>query len=193
MKLLKEKIISDGKAIGNNIIKVDSFLNHQIDINILKEIGKEFYSRFKNEDITKILTIEASGISIASITALYFDVPVVFAKKTKSLNLDEEVYSQKVFSYTKNRFYDIKVSKNYLNKEDNVLIIDDFLARGQAALGLYNLVRESRGTVKGIGIVIEKGFQDGGNLIREKGIRLESLAVVKKIDDGKIIFQKNGG
>ncbi len=193
MKLLKEKIISDGKAIGNNIIKVDSFLNHQIDINILKEIGKEFYSRFKNEDITKILTIEASGISIASITALYFDVPVVFAKKTKSLNLDEEVYSQKVFSYTKNRFYDIKVSKNYLNKEDNVLIIDDFLARGQAALGLYNLVRESCGTVKGIGIVIEKGFQDGGNLIREKGIRLESLAVVKKIDDGKIIFQKNGG
>jgi xanthine phosphoribosyltransferase len=193
MKLLKEKIISDGSAVGNSIIKVDSFLNHKIDVNLLNEIGKEFYRRFKNDDITKILTIEASGIAIAAVTALHFNVPVVFAKKTKSLNLDEEVYTQKVFSYTKDRFYDIKVSKNYLNKEDNVLIIDDFLARGQAALGLYNLVKESKGTVKGVGIVIEKGFQDGGKLIRENHIRLESLAVVEKISDGKIIFQKNGG
>jgi xanthine phosphoribosyltransferase len=193
MRLLKEKIISDGKTLGNSIIKVDSFLNHQLDVNILNEIGKEFYNRFKDEKITKILTIEASGIAIATLTALHFGVPVVFAKKTKSLNLDEKVYNQKVFSYTKDTYYDIKVSKEYLNKDDNILIIDDFLARGQAALGLYNLVKESKGTVKGIGIVIEKGFQNGGNLIRKEGIRLESLAVVEKIEKGKILFQKNGG
>ncbi len=188
MELLEQKILKEGKALGNNIVKVDSFLNHQIDINLLKSIGKEFYKKFKEDNITKILTIEASGIAIASITALYFNVPVVFAKKTQSLNLDEDVYTNKVYSYTKNKYYDIKVSKKYLNEKDNILIIDDFLARGQAALGLYNIVKQSKGNVKGIGIVVEKGFQDGRKLLLEKEIRLESLAIVKKIQDGKIIF-----
>lgn len=188
MELLKEKILKDGKAVGDNIVKVDSFLNHQIDIELLQNIGKEFYERFKNDDINKILTIEASGIAIAAITALYFKVPVVFAKKTQSLNLDKDTYTSKVYSYTKEKHYDIKVSKKYLKKEDNILIIDDFLARGQAALGLCNLVEKSKGNVKGIGIVVEKGFQDGRELLLEKGFKLESLAIVRKIYEGKIIF-----
>ncbi len=188
MELLKQKILKEGKGLGNNIVKVDSFLNHQIDVNLLQSIGKEFYKRFEEDNITKILTIEASGIAIATITALYFNVPVVFAKKNESLNLDEDVYTHKVFSYTKDKYYDIKVSKKYLDEKDNVLIIDDFLARGQAALGLYNIVKQSNAKVKGVGIVVEKGFQDGRGLLLEKGIKLESLAIVKKIQKGKIIF-----
>ena len=169
-------------------MELDSFSR-----SIIKELykeheRKEFYKKFKEDNITKILTIEASGIAIATVTALYFNVPVVFAKKTESLNLDEDVYTHKVFSYTKDKYYDIKVSKKYLHKNDNILIIDDFLARGQAALGLYDIVKQSNANLKGIGIVVEKGFQDGRKLLLEKGIKLESLAVVRKIHEGKITF-----
>ena len=181
MKLLKDRINKDGIIKEGNILKVDSFLNHQIDIKLLNEIGKEFKRRFANEEVTKILTIEASGIAIACIAAEYFNGPVVFAKKSKTTNRAGDVYTTKVESFTHQKVYDIMVSKDFLNKGDKVLILDDFLANGQALIGLSQLVKDAGGEVVGAGIVIEKGFQDGGKLIREKGIHLESLAIVDKM------------
>lgn len=186
MQLLKDRIRKDGKIKEGNVLKVDSFLNHQIDIELLEEIGKEFKRRFDGEKVTKILTIEASGIAIACIAARYFNVPVVFAKKSKSKNIAGEVYTSKVESFTHGKVYDIMVSKEFLSKNDNVLILDDFLANGQALLGLTKLVQDAGATVVGAGIVIEKGFQVGGELIRNQGIHLESLAIIEKmsVEDG---------
>ena len=191
MKLLEERIIADGKVIGDDILKVDMFLNHQIDVHLLQEIGKEFKRRFADVKIDRIMTIEASGIGIACITALYFDVPVVFAKKSQSINLDGESYITKVESFTHKRTYDVIVSKKYLNPEDHILIIDDFLANGCAVNGLIDLIRSAGATVEGVGIAIEKGFQEGGRLIREKGIHVESLAIVESMNDetGEIVFR----
>lgn len=189
MELLKQRMRTDGSVKNGGIIKVDSFLNHQIDPELLNEIGKEFKKRFDGNKIDKILTIEASGIAIAVIAAQYFNVPVVFAKKTESKNLDNETYDTEVFSYTKNKSYTVKVSKKYLNSGENILILDDFLANGKAAEGLIDIVNKANCNVAGIGIVIEKGFQDGGQIIREQGIKLESLAIVDSIEDGEIIFR----
>ncbi|WP_167959062.1 xanthine phosphoribosyltransferase [Anaerosporobacter faecicola] len=181
MQLLKDRINRDGKIKEGNVLKVDSFLNHQIDIALLEEIGKEFKRRFEGKEVTKILTIEASGIAIACIAAKYFQVPVLFAKKSKTKNIAGEVYTSKVESYTHGKVYDIMVSKEFLKEDDKVLIIDDFLANGQALLGLIKLVEDAKATVVGAGIVIEKGFQVGGELIRKQGVHLESLAIVDKM------------
>ncbi len=172
-------------------MKVDSFLNHQMDIQLFNEIGKEFKRLFAACPINKILTIEASGIGIACIVAQYFDVPVVFAKKAQSINIDGEVYSTKIESFTHKKIYDVIVSKKFLNENDKVLIIDDFLANGCALAGLIDLVKSAGASIEGIGIVVEKGFQKGGDLIRSKGVRLESLAIIEGMNDetGEIFFR----
>ncbi|MDN5343380.1 xanthine phosphoribosyltransferase [Oceanotoga sp. DSM 15011] len=188
MQLLKERIIKDGFVGEGNILKVDSFLNHQIDVELLSEIGKEFFKLFKKQKIDKILTIEASGIAIGSFVAKEFGVPLVFAKKTESRNLDKETFESKVFSYTKSKEYIIRVSKKYLKEDENVLIIDDFLAMGKAALGLIDIVKQSNSNLSGVGIVIEKGFQPGGKKLRELGINLKSLAVIDSLD-GEVKFR----
>lgn len=182
MQLLKERIMKDGNIKSGNVLKVDSFLNHQMDITLINEIGKEFKRIFSDLKITKILTIEASGIGIACIVAQYFNVPVVFAKKAQSINIDGDVYSTKIESFTHKKTYDVIVSKRFLNPEDRVLIIDDFLANGCALVGLIDLVISSGASVEGIGIVIEKGFQSGGEIIREMGLRLESLAIIDSMN-----------
>ena len=184
MQLLKDRILKDGIVKPGNILKVDSFLNHQMDIDLINEIGKEFKRRFADCPITKILTIEASGIGIACIVAQYFHVPVVFAKKAQSLNLDGEMYCSKVESFTHKKVYDVILSKKFLGPEDHVLLIDDFLANGCALLGLLDIVKES-----GAGIVIEKGFQHGGEKIREMGVRLESLAIIDSMTDDSLTFR----
>jgi len=189
MKLLKDRILKDGKVSPGGVLKVDGFLNHQIDVELLNEIGKEFKKRFENEEITKILTIEASGIGIACIAAQYFAVPVVFAKKSKSKNIDGEVYKCVVESYTHKNINDIIVSKKFLNKNDKVLIIDDFLANGKALLGLIELVKQAGATVVGTGIVIEKGFQPGGQTIRSMGVRVESLAIIESMSEYTLTFK----
>ncbi|GAA0072047.1 xanthine phosphoribosyltransferase [Clostridium sardiniense] len=190
MELLKDKIRQDGKVREGNILKVDSFLNHQMDIKLLNEIGKEFKRRFKDEKIDKILTIEASGIGIAAIVAQYFDyVPVVFAKKTESLNLDKELYEVKVHSFTKNKEYSVRVGKRFLNKGENILVIDDFLAKGCASKGLIELVNQAGANLVGIGIVIEKGFQEGRSVLESLGAKVESLAIIESITDGEIKFK----
>ncbi len=181
MKLLENKILTDGRVLEGDILKVDNFLNHQIDVKLLNEIGREFLRIFMNEKVTKILTIEASGIGIACIAAQYFDVPVLFAKKTVSLNISDSLYTAKVESFTKKKSYDIVVSKEYLNENDRVLIIDDFLAKGSALNALISVVNSAKATVVGAGIVIEKAFQDGGKMIRDKGIRVESLARIEEM------------
>ena len=191
MDLLKERILRDGRMKEGNVLKVDSFLNHQMDIKLLNEIGKEFKRRFSDEKITKILTIEASGIGIAAIAAQHFDfVPVVFAKKTKSKNLDGELLTSQVRSFTKGIVSDIQVEKKFLTPEDNVLIIDDFLAKGQALMGLIDIVKQSGATLAGCGIVIEKGFQDGGAALREDDIRVESLVIIEEMENGTIQFRE---
>ena len=191
IKLLEDRILKDGHIGADNVLKVDSFLNHQIDVNFVCELGKEFYRLFKDENITKILTIEASGIGIACLAAQYFGVPVVFAKKTKTINIYSDTYNATVHSYTHKRDYDIVVSKEFLNKEDNVLIIDDFLAKGSALTALLMLIEKAGAKTAGAGIVIEKAYQGGGNLVRDMGIRVESLAKIKSISkkDG-IVFCK---
>ncbi len=189
MQLLKERILKDGVVKPGNVLKVDSFLNHQMDIDLINEIGKEFRRRFPSDKITKILTIEASGIGIACIAAQYFNVPVIFAKKAQSINIDGEVYHSKVESFTHKRVYDVILSKKFLSADDHVLIIDDFLANGCALLGLLELVKEAGASVEGAGIVIEKGFQSGGNSIREQGIHLESLAIVDSMNDTSLTFR----
>lgn len=195
MKLLEDRIRRDGKVREGNVLKVDSFLNHQMDIGLLNEIGKEFRRLFPEPEINKILTIEASGIGIACIAAQYFGVPVVFAKKNKTKNIAGGVYTAKVESFTHGRTYDIMVSRDFLGKGDKVLLIDDFLANGKALEGLISLSEEAGAEVIGAGVVIEKGFQSGGEAIRKRGIHLESLAIVDGMDEktGEITFRNGGG
>ena len=191
MQLLKDRIRKDGKIKEGNVLKVDSFLNHQMDVKLFQEIGKEFKRRFEGEEITKILTIEASGIGIACVAAEVFDVPVVFAKKTQTKNIAGDVYTTKVELFTHGRVYDIIVSREFLGKGDKVLLIDDFLANGKALEGLAELVKKSGAELVGAGVVIEKGFQVGGDIIRSKGIHLESLAIVESMDEktGEVVFR----
>jgi xanthine phosphoribosyltransferase len=191
MELLEEKIRKEGQVKGEGILKVDSFLNHQLDVALFEEMGKAFAKRFAGEGVNKILTIESSGIAIATSTARYFDYcPVVFGKKCVSLNLDYEIYSSDVYSYTKQQSYKIMVSKKYLNKDDRILIIDDFLANGKAVEALIDMVNQAGATLVGVGIAIEKGFQDGGALLREQGIALESLAIVDAMSEEEgVIFR----
>lgn len=182
MNFLEERIVKDGIVKEGNILKVDGFLNHQMDIELLNEIGKEFKRRFADKNITKILTIEASGIGIACIAAQYFNVPVIFAKKSKSINIEGDMYVAEVISFTHKNTNQVIVSKKFLGEDDHVLIIDDFLANGCALQGLIQIVQEAGGSVEGIGIVIEKGFQTGGQMIRNLGYHLESLAIVDGMD-----------
>ena len=191
MKLLEERIQKDGIVRPGNVLKVDSFINHQMDIKLFSEMAKEWKRLFAGKNITKILTIEASGIGIAAVTAMEFGVPVVFAKKSQSINLDYDNYTTKIESFTHKRVYDVIVSKKFLSPEDHILIIDDFLANGCALEGLLNIVEEAGATVEGIGIAIEKGFQTGGEKIRKRGIQIESLAIVESMDDktGEITFR----
>ena len=188
MELLKERIREQGKAIGTDIIKVDMFLNHQIDVDLLNEIGKEFKRLFENANINKILTIEASGIGIACIAAQYFSVPVVFAKKGANRNVGDNIYKADVYSFTKGTTTTIGVSKDYITEDDHILIIDDFMANGKAVHGLINIINQAGASVEGIGIVIEKGFQPGGDALRSLGYKVESLAVIKSIDNGNVVF-----
>ena len=191
MKLLEEKIVKDGVIKSGNVLKVDSFLNHQIDVPFIAELGKEFKRLFADQPINKILTIEASGIGIACIAGMYFGVPVVFAKKSSGTNMDKDVYFTQIYSYTHNKVNDVVVSKRFLNAEDRVLIIDDFLANGCALEGLIDLVRQAGATVEGVGVAVEKGFQGGGDKLRAAGIRVESLAIIEKMDaqSGTIEFR----
>ena len=192
MKLLEERIRKDGVVKEGNILKVDSFLNHQMDVALFNKMGEEFRLLFADRPINKILTIEASGIGIAAIVAQHFNVPVVFAKKAQSVNLDGTMYVTKIESFTHKRTYDVIVSAKFLSSEDHILIIDDFLANGCAVDGLIELIRSAGATVEGVGIVIEKGQQSGGKLIRDKGIRVESLAIIESMDPstGEIVFRE---
>ena len=192
MKLLEERIRKDGVVKEGNILKVDSFLNHQMDVALFNKMGEEFRRLFADRPINKILTIEASGIGIAAIVAQHFNVPVVFAKKAQSVNLDGTMYVTKIESFTHKRTYDVIVSAKFLSSEDHILIIDDFLANGCAVDGLIELIRSAGATVEGVGIVIEKGQQSGGKLIRDKGIRVESLAIIESMDPstGEIVFRE---
>lgn len=183
MELLKERIRKDGVIKAGNVLKVDNFLNHQMDIGLFNAIGKEFKRRFADVQVDKILTIEASGIGIAAIAAQYFGVPVVFAKKAQSINLDGTMLSAPVESFTHKRRYEVIVASRFLQPGEHVLIIDDFLANGCAAMGLCQIAQAAHATVAGIGIVIEKGFQCGGKLLREQGLRVESLAIVDGMDE----------
>ena len=193
LKLLEDRIVKDGIVKPGNVLKVDSFLNHQMDISLFNDMGKEFKRLFNDTPINKILTIEASGIGIACVAAQYFDnVPVVFAKKSQTVNIDGEVYSTKIESFTHKRVYDVILSKKYLSSKDHVLIIDDFLANGCALNGLLDIAQRAGATVEGVGIAVEMGFQRGGELIRQKGIRVESLAIIESMDadSGNIVFKE---
>lgn len=194
MNFLEERILKDGIVKEGNVLKVDSFLNHQMDVALLDEIGKEFHRRFADLKITKVLTIEASGIAIAYAAARCFGVPMVFAKKAKSINIDGDMYTAEVESFTHKNKNQIIVSKKFLSKDDKVLIIDDFLANGCALQGLISITEAAGGSVEGIGIVIEKGFQFGGRSIRNLGYRLESLAIVDSMDAATktIVFREQG-
>ena len=189
MKLLEDRILRDGIVKPGNILKVDSFINHQMDIPFINELGREFKRRFADSVITKILTIESSGIGIACIAAQYFDVPVIFAKKAQSLNLDGEMYIAKVESFTHKRVYDVILSKKFLTEQDHVLLIDDFLANGCALMGLMEIVKQSGAVLEGAGVVIEKGFQKGGQMIRDMGVHLESLPIVENMTDDLLTFR----
>ena len=191
MKLLEERIQKDGVVKKGNVLKVDSFINHQMDVDLFNAMGEEFKRLFADRPIDKILTIEASGIGIACIVAQHFHVPVVFAKKSQSINLDGESYVTKVESFTHKRVYDVIVSKKYLNEGEHILIIDDFLANGCAVNGLIDLIQNAGALVEGVGIAIEKGFQVGGQLLRDKGVRVESLAIVESMNSetGEIFFR----
>lgn len=188
MDLLKQKIQSEGKVLSNQVLKVDSFLNHQIDPVLMVEIGKEFARRFQSERITKVLTIESSGIAPGLMAALELQVPVVFARKRKSLTLVNDLLTATVHSFTKNETNEISVSSKFIASDDRVLVIDDFLANGQAALGLAEIVNQAGAEVAGFGIVIEKSFQEGGQLLREKGYKVESLARISSLENGEVAF-----
>lgn len=189
MRLLEERIQRDGKVLSESVLKVDSFLNHQIDPNLMQEIGQEFARRFQNEGITKIVTIESSGIAPAVMTGLQLNVPVVFARKRKSLTLNDGLLTASIHSFTKNETNEVSIAEKYLEKNDVVLVIDDFLANGQAALGLIEIVKQSGAQVAGLGIVIEKSFQDGVELLQEHRIRVESLARVASLANGEVTFK----
>ena len=192
MQLLEDRIIKNGKVFPGNVLKVDSFLNHQIDVNLLDEMGKEVKKLFKDSNITKVLTIEASGIGVGCMVAKHFNCPLLFAKKSKTLNIKGDVYTSKVESFTHQCTYDIILSKDFLNENDTVLIVDDFLAKGNALLGLIDIVNQAGATLAGCSIAIEKGYQGGGDKLREQGVRVESMAIVDEMDDktGKIVFRK---
>lgn len=193
MELLKEKIRTQGKILKGEVVKVDTFLNHQVDVALSMEMAQEFKRRFQGVKVDKVLTIEASGIALASFVAQAFACNFVFAKKSKTSNMGDSVYRAKVYSYTHNQTNQIVVSKEYLHKDENILIVDDFLANGEAVNGLMELVHQARGNVVGVAIAIEKGFQKGGNALRKQGIHLESLAIIEKIDTDKqlITFREN--
>ncbi|MFD1206424.1 MULTISPECIES: xanthine phosphoribosyltransferase [Sporosarcina] len=190
MKQMEDKILAEGKVLSDQVLKVDSFLNHQIDPQLMKAIGMEFAERFKDAGITKILTIESSGIAPAVMAGLELNVPVVFARKRKSLTLVDDLLTAKVHSFTKNETNEISVSKKFINADDTVLMIDDFLANGQAVNGLMDIIEQAGATLAGVGIVIEKGFQQGGELLREKGIRIESLAIIESLENGEVKLKK---
>ena len=191
MKLLEEKIANVGVSIGTDILKVDMFLNHQLDVNLLEEMGKEFYRLFKDCGATKIVTIESSGIAIAVFAAKYFNLPALFAKKANHKNVGNEIYSAKCYSFTHGKEYTMNVSKKYLNSSDKVLIIDDFMAGGNACNALIDIINQAGAEVVGIGIAIEKGFQPGGKALREKGYKVRSLAIIDSMNDGEISFRSN--
>ena len=192
LNLLQKKIMKDGVIKAGNVLKVDSFLNHQIDVPFISELGKEFKKLFGDRQVDKILTIEASGIGIACLTAVYFGVPVLFAKKSAGSNMDKDVYATEVKSFTHNKVNHVVASKKYLNAGEHILIMDDFLANGCALQGLISIIGQAGATVEGIGIVIEKGFQSGGRIIRNLGYHLESLAIIEDMnaDTGKIVFRE---
>lgn len=189
MKLLEEKIAKEGLAIGTDILKVDMFLNHQMDVELLDEMGKEFKRLFENSGATKVVTIESSGIAIAVFVAKHLGLPALFAKKAKHKNVGDDVYSVASYSFTHGKEYTMIVSKKYLNKGDKVLIIDDFLAGGNACNALIDIINQAEAEVVGIGIAIEKGFQPGGQALRDKGYNLRSLAIIDSMNDGKISFR----
>lgn len=190
MKLLEDRIKKDGQVFPGNILKVDSFLNHQIDVGLLKEMGEEIKRLYVNAGVNKILTIEASGIAIACMAAEYFECPVLFAKKTRTKNIANSVYKTQVRSFTHGTEYDVIVSKDFINENDTVLIVDDFLAEGNALLGLVDLCAQAGAKVAGCAIAVEKGFQQGRQRVEAKGIRVESLAIVESMSDGEVIFRK---
>lgn len=191
MEQLRSKILEEGQVLSDTVLKVDSFLNHQIDPELMQKVGKEFAKRFEDAGITKILSIESSGIAPATMAGLYLGVPVIFARKRKSLTLTDDLFSANVYSFTKKETNEISVSKAFLKKADTVLLIDDFLANGQAVHGLVDIINQAGANLAGVGIVIEKGFQQGGSEIREQGIRVESLAIVDSLENGEIRFRSS--
>lgn len=190
MEALKQKILSEGKVLSESVLKVDSFLNHQIDPELMQEIGREFADRYADAGVTKILTLESSGIAPAVMTGLTMGVPVIFARKRKSLTLTNHLYSAEVYSFTKREANEISISQDFITSEDTVLIMDDFLANGQAVIGMINILQQADAQLAGIGIVIEKGFQEGGRKIRNQGYRVETLANIAELTDGKVTFMK---
>lgn len=192
MEVLKKKIIEEGKVLSDTVLKVDSFLNHQMDPVLMKQIGEEFAHRFREMGITKVLTVESSGIGPALLTALEMGVPMIFARKRKSLTLTEGLITSTVRSFTKQETNEVTISRDFITKGDNVLIIDDFLAVGQAALGLIDIVKQAGANPVGVGIVIEKSFQDGYKMVKETGVQLESLAKIASLEDGKVQFVNEG-
>lgn len=192
MKLLEDRIIKDGKVFSGNVLKVDSFLNHQIDVELLDKMGLEVKKLFSDSCVTKVLTIEASGIGVGCMVAKHFNCPLLFAKKSKTLNIKGDVYTSKVESFTHQCTYDIIVSKDFLNGNDTVLIVDDFLAKGNALIGLIDIVNQSGAKLAGCSIAIEKGYQGGGDKLRAQGIKVESLAIIEEMNDttGEIVFRK---
>lgn len=189
MRLLEEKIKKDGRVLNENVLKVDSFLNHQIDPSLMNEIGKEFAQLFAGEGITKIVTIESSGIAPAVMAGLYMNVPIVFARKRKSVTLTDDLLTASVHSFTKNETNELAIGRKFINENDKVLIIDDFLANGQAALALVEMVNQANAEVAGIGIVIEKSFQPGAAKLKELGLRVESLARIASLSNGEVTFK----
>lgn len=190
MQLLKNKIMEEGKVLPGNVLKVDSFLNHQIDPALMQAIGDEFAEKFGQAGLTKILTLESSGIAPSVMAGLNLGIPVVFARKRKSLTQNSDLYSASVYSYTKQESNEISVSKAHICENDTLLIIDDFLANGQAVLGLLDIAEQSGASIAGVGIVIEKGFQPGGDMLREKGLRVESLAIISSLDNNQVAFKE---
>ena len=191
MKLIRDRILKDGKVYPGGVLKVDSFLNHQIDSELLSETGKELFRLFGDENITKIVTVEASGIAIACLTAIHFRVPAVFAKKNKTVNISDNLYTAEVESFTHKKTYPIVIDKAYITESDRILIVDDFLAKGHPLMGLLDIARQAGASVAGAGIIIEKCFQGGGDTLRSQGLRIESLAMIESMsDDGTIIFRK---
>ncbi|KRM68305.1 xanthine phosphoribosyltransferase [Apilactobacillus ozensis] len=188
MKLLEERILKDGNVLSGDILKVDTFLNHQVDPQLMNSIGKEFKKLFDNENITRILTVESSGIAPAVLTGLQMNVPVVFARKHKSVTMNDNAYTSDVYSYTKKVNNHISIDKRFINADDNVLIIDDFLANGQAVNGLVDIIHQANANVSGVGIVIEKSFQDGRKKLDNEGLHVESLARISSLDNNKVTF-----